>query len=83
MSEPDLTCTEVVELVTDYLDDALDTDTHRRVGEHLQRCPGCRTYVEQMRRTVRTLGHLPNDGLTDDAVRELTEAFREFSRRRP
>ena len=83
MSEPDLTCIEVVELVSDYLDGALDPDTHGQVEHHLQLCPGCRVYVEQVRETVRALGRLPSDGLPDEAVNELTAAFREFSRRRP
>lgn len=83
MSEPDLTCVEVVELVSDYLDGVLDPETHGRVEQHLQLCPGCRVYVEQVRETVRALGALPSDGLPDAAVSELTAAFREFSRRRP
>lgn len=82
MSDLDLTCVEVVELVSDYLDGALDPETHRRVAQHLQQCPGCRVYVEQVRQTVRALGRLPSDGLADDKVEELTEAFREFARRR-
>lgn len=83
MSEPDLTCIEVVELVSDYLDGALDPQTHQRVEQHLELCPGCRVYVEQVRQTVRALGRLPDDGLAETAVGELTEAFRQFSRSRP
>jgi anti-sigma factor RsiW len=83
MTEPGLTCIEVVELVSDYLDGALDTETRRRVERHLTVCPPCRVYVEQVRETVRTLGHLPGDELPAYAVDELEAAFAEFPRRGP
>ena len=53
----DLTCRELVELVTDYLDNALpDTDRARFEG-HLAACEGCDRYVEQIRTTVELTGH--------------------------
>ena len=83
MTDPGLRCIEVVELVSDYLDDELDADTRRRVEEHLTLCPPCRVYVEQVRETVQALGELPNGALPERAVAELEAAFREFSRSRP
>jgi anti-sigma factor RsiW len=83
MTEPGLPCIEVVELVSDYLDGALDPETHRRVEAHLALCPPCRVYVEQVRGTVRALGRLPADGLPDHAVAELETAFAAFRRRSP
>ena len=74
----DLNCDEVVELVTDYLDGALDDQTDRRVTDHLGGCDGCTTYVDQMRQTIATLGSSPPDAeLTDEARSALLEAFRE------
>lgn len=55
----DLDCTELVELVTEFLDGALDPATERRVVDHLALCDGCTTYVEQFRATVDQLGRLP------------------------
>jgi anti-sigma factor RsiW len=78
MSEAHIPCIEVVELVSDYLDGNLDPATERRVAAHLELCPPCVTYVEQVRHTVGALGRLPSDALPDDAVRELEAAFREF-----
>jgi anti-sigma factor RsiW len=52
-SAGELSCRELVELVTDYLDDALPAEERARFEEHLEGCQGCRTYVEQMRLTVR------------------------------
>ena len=74
----DLNCDELVELVTDYLDGALDEQTERRVAEHLAGCDGCTTYVEQIGRTITTLGSSPPEvELTDEARDALLAAFRE------
>ncbi|MGH8823810.1 MAG: anti-sigma factor family protein [Jiangellaceae bacterium] len=51
-----LTCIEFVELVTAYLDDALDAVTARRFVEHVPTCDGCGRYLDQVRETIRLLG---------------------------
>ena len=74
----DLNCDELVELVTDYLDGALDEETGRRVAHHLAGCDGCTSYVDQMRQTIATLGSsAPDVELTDEARNALLAAFRE------
>jgi anti-sigma factor RsiW len=83
MTQPGLPCVEVVELVSDYLDDKLDPELRGRVEEHLALCPHCQVYVEQVRETVRALGRLPADGLPENAVAELETAFAAFVRRGP
>jgi anti-sigma factor RsiW len=83
MTEPNLRCIEVVELVSDYLDGQLDDETRRRVQEHLVLCPACQVYVEQVRDTVRVLGRLPADELPEHAVTELENAFAAFHRGDP
>jgi anti-sigma factor RsiW len=80
-SVSDLDCDEFVELVTAYLDRALDAQTHRRVTDHLAGCDGCDRYLEQMRRTIRTLGHLPADELAEPERSALLAAFRNRGRR--
>jgi anti-sigma factor RsiW len=73
----DLNCDELVELVTDYLDSALDDETGRRVADHLAGCDGCTTYVAQVRQTIATLGSSrPEVELTDEARNALLAAFR-------
>jgi anti-sigma factor RsiW len=52
----DLTCAELVELVSAYLNDELDPATAQRVVVHVAGCPGCGPYVEQYRETIRLLG---------------------------
>jgi anti-sigma factor RsiW len=73
-----MNCDEFVELVTAYLDGALDPDTERRFVEHLAECDGCDRYVEQFRRTVDALGHLPAEGLAPEARDRLLAAFRDW-----
>jgi anti-sigma factor RsiW len=73
----DLDCDELVELVTDFLDGALDPAQERRVVDHLALCDGCGTYLEQVRQTVRDLGELPADRLPGPARDTLLAAFRD------
>jgi anti-sigma factor RsiW len=74
----DLNCDELVELVTGYLDGALDGDTERRVADHLSGCDGCTTYVDQIRQTITALGSSPADAELPDEVREqLLAAFQD------
>jgi anti-sigma factor RsiW len=71
-----LSCRELVELVTDYLEGALSPEEHERFDEHIAGCGGCKVYLEQIRQTIRALGYMPDDRLAPDAERTLLEAFR-------
>jgi predicted anti-sigma-YlaC factor YlaD len=53
MAAGELTCQELVELVTDYFEDALTPAERARFEEHLDGCAGCRAYLQQMRTTTR------------------------------
>jgi anti-sigma factor RsiW len=80
LSEPWMTCIELVELVTAYLEGAMDADTRALFDAHLEKCPGCRNYLEQFRATSRTVSAIDEDEL-DPAFRDrLLEAFRGWSR---
>ncbi len=72
----DLPCDELVELVTDYLEDALDQDGRARFEAHLEVCEGCRAYLEQVRQTVQVLSLLPAEDLSAPAREQVLEAFR-------
>ena len=71
-------CNEFVELVTAYLEEALDPATQRRFVEHVARCDGCDRYLDQIRRTVAELGHLPEERLSSIARDHLLGAFRDW-----
>jgi anti-sigma factor RsiW len=73
----ELTCQQVVELVTAYLDDALSPAERERFEEHLAVCQGCRTYLEQIRETVAIAGHVELR-LPPELEDRLLEAFRSW-----
>jgi hypothetical protein len=52
-----LDCRQLVEVVTDYLENTLDDDVRRDTNEHLAGCPHCRLYLGQMQVLIRVLGH--------------------------
>jgi anti-sigma factor RsiW len=73
-----LTCKELVELVTGYLEDALPPGERERFEQHLGECDGCDRYLTQMRLTIRMLGKLTEDSLEPDARDRLLAAFRDW-----
>jgi anti-sigma factor RsiW len=72
---PEMSCRELVELATDYLDGALAAGDVARLEDHLDGCDGCRAYLEQMRDTIAALGHLPPESLSPEAKEKLMAAF--------
>jgi predicted anti-sigma-YlaC factor YlaD len=79
MSHDEITCREFVEVLTDYLEGALDDRTLTHVEEHLVLCDWCEDYAGQMDATIETLGNLsdaeppPPAGLTDAIAAALRE----------
>ena len=73
-----LSCQEVVELVTDYLEGALEPDEHARVEQHLAGCSKCCAYLDQIRTTIRLVGRVDAASLSAETRRGLVEAFRSF-----
>jgi anti-sigma factor RsiW len=80
VSRPNLSCKEVVALVSDYLEDALPRRVRRRVEQHLAICDGCTTYLEQMRETVRLTGMLTEEQIPEEQKQRLLDAFRGWTR---
>lgn len=76
-----LSCQELVELVTDYFEDALTDEDRRRFEEHVATCSGCSAYVEQMRQTIRVAGELRPEDLSPAAEQALLDAFRDWNER--
>jgi len=75
----ELTCAEIVELVTDYLEERLSIRHTERFEEHLAFCDGCQGYLEQMRATIVAAGRLREDDLPSELQHRLLEAFRSWS----
>ena len=73
-----MTCRELTELVTDYLEGSLRAAEAERFEEHLATCDGCQAYLEQMRVTLRALGRIPEETISAEARAELLHVFAEF-----
>ena len=78
MIEAEMTCRELVELVTGYLEGTLPAAERARFEAHLADCPDCTNYLDQMRRTVQLLGTLSEETITPEAKERLLWAFRDW-----
>ena len=76
----DLCCKELVELVTDYLEDRLAPAVRTRFELHLAYCAPCRVYLAQMRSTVAMTGRLPEAALPSGTKEALLAVFRGWKR---
>jgi anti-sigma factor RsiW len=81
MSVPELTCQELVEVVTDYLEGSMPAERRLLFEEHLAFCDGCKTYLEQMQETIKLTGTLREDDLEPEARDALLGAFRDWKGR--
>ena len=80
MTTAEFTCREMVELMTDYLEDAMSTQTRERFERHLAGCDGCSNYLGQLREVIRATGMITEDQIPADRKNELLSAFRDWHR---
>ena len=78
--EEQMTCKELVELVTEYLEGTLPEDVRIRMEQHLSGCSGCTNYMEQMRQTIRLTGKLREESLTEPQKNDLLNLFRDWKK---
>lgn len=78
MSVPELTCKELVEVVTDYLEGGMPPARRLLFEEHVAFCDWCQTYVEQMRETIRLTGALREEDVSPEARDMLLRVFRDW-----
>ena len=77
----EFSCQEMIEVVTNYLDDALRPDERQRFERHLSYCAGCGTYVDQMRETIRRTSTVSREESLPPALREeIVAQFRTWKR---
>jgi anti-sigma factor RsiW len=74
----DLVCQQAVELMTDYLEEALPWRQRRRLEKHLRGCPHCHAYLEQMRITIAAMGRVEPDSLDAEMRQDLIELFHRY-----
>lgn len=75
----DLTCKQLVELVTDYLEEKLPTAERERFEDHLAACDDCSVYVEQIQQTIRMTGAVTVESLSPEARDTLLRAFDDWN----
>jgi hypothetical protein len=75
-----ISCQEVVELVTDYIEQALPADEASVFEQHLNFCDGCVLYVDQVRKTIDVVGELRAEDVPEDTKAKLMSAFRDWKR---
>lgn len=73
-----LTCRELTDLVTDYLEGRLTLLERLRFQMHVGMCRHCRAYLRQVKQTIRTLGQLPSDPIPPNMQQALLERFRNW-----
>jgi anti-sigma factor RsiW len=72
----DMSCKELVEVITDYLEGTMAPEDGKRFEAHLELCPFCVNYVEQMRATIAALGIPTEDSISPERREEVLAAFR-------
>jgi anti-sigma factor RsiW len=78
MNAGPMDCNELVELVTAYLEGALDRDTRARFDAHLAECDGCANYLQQFRTAVHAIGAICDDDIQAAFRDRLMDAFRNW-----
>jgi hypothetical protein len=74
-----MSCKEFVELVTEYFEGTLAHEDVRRFEQHIEDCFWCGRYLEQMRVTIETVGHIDEESISPDAKDALLHAFRDWN----
>jgi hypothetical protein len=80
MSGDEISCPEVIELLTDSRDGALVPRVDLDVTRHLTGCAGCRGYLDQFTATIAATGPLREDSVTANVRESLIQAFRNWPR---
>jgi anti-sigma factor RsiW len=73
-----LVCRQAVALMSDYIDGTLPERDRARLEFHLADCPHCTEYLAQLRATIGALGRAAPDQLSDEALGELVELYRQW-----
>lgn len=82
-TERELTCQELTEVLTDYLEGAMSRADAARLEAHLGECEGCVNYVSQMRQTIHAVRELRAAEVEATAPDEVLDAFRSWKRGEP
>jgi anti-sigma factor RsiW len=76
-----LTCQRAVELITDYLDEALPATRRHELERHLRQCPHCGEYLRQLRAMIAATGQIDTEDLSPDMCDALVSLYRKTMHR--
>lgn len=79
----ELTCQDLAELITDYLEDMLSPEDRARFVAHVGICTNCSLYLEQMRATIAASGVVPVEELPASTRNSLLATFAAWQRESP
>jgi predicted anti-sigma-YlaC factor YlaD len=73
-------CNELVEVITDYLEDTMPAESRARFEDHLVYCDGCTAYLDQMRATLVAMGKIPPESVSGQARERLLQSFLDWKK---
>jgi len=74
----EMSCKELVELVTDYLEGALSPQDNARFESHIAKCDWCKIYIEQIKTTIHAVGKLSKAAVHPPGRDDLLAVFRHW-----
>lgn len=69
-------CARIKDLLSEYIDGALDAHTQALIDEHLLTCPNCKKEVVSLKALVKELGSLESVKAPDDFLEKLHERMK-------
>ena len=76
----EMSCRELVQVINDYIEGVMPPSDRKRFEEHLAICPGCQTYLDQMRQTIGAVGRLSEESIPGEVRHALLQAFRDWKK---
>ena len=76
--DAEFVCREMVELMTAYLDDALEPAQHAAFERHLAACPHCAEYLAQIKLVRETAGRVEPEDVAPEARRDLMALYEQW-----
>jgi hypothetical protein len=77
----EMNCDELVERVTDFLEDALGADDQARLDDHRHECYGCRNYLSEVHATLQLVSSLSGEQISDELESALLSQYRVWAER--
>lgn len=81
MIRDDVRCSEVVEMLSDYLEGVLPVEQRVPLEQHLLLCEGCTTFVEQLRTSIALTGRVQEEDVPPQLMDRLLRMFQERTER--